>query len=285
MLPVPTHGEGIPLHAPDSTVHHARRRASRRLLPLAAALFATGLMGGILIMVDASGNADAPSAHLAASASRALPGAQAVPLQSMAATPAPALVAPHAAGRAMPVTAALAARRHRASTAPQAAAEPAADAPRVFGLSWPSWMSPVEHRAPVVKANAASRIARLLGDRPIGAALAVQQPDAGAPVATPPHATVRDSAPGTSGMSGATRVGLSPNLSYIDTHSQTYTSFKSWVDSAVNGNRGYGFAASEAAIMFQITGNQNYCTLALAMVEEQVVDAEAAIAGGGRPAV
>src|SRR3546814_10216592 len=64
-----------------------------------------------------------------------------------------------------------------------------------------------------------------------------------------------------------------------------YTSFKSWVDSAVNGNRGYGFAASEAAIMFQLTANQNYCTLAVTMVEEQVAGAEAAIAGGGRPDV
>src|SRR3546814_18178259 len=67
--------------------------------------------------------------------------------------------------------------------------------------------------------------------------------------------------------------------------SQAYTSFKSWVDNAVNGNRGYGFAASEAAIMFQLTANQNYCTLAVTMVEEQVADAEAAIAGGGRPHV
>src|SRR3546814_11832241 len=67
--------------------------------------------------------------------------------------------------------------------------------------------------------------------------------------------------------------------------SQAYTSFKSWVDSAVNGNRGYGFAASEAAIMFQLTANQNYCTVAVTMVEEQVAGAEAAIAGGGRPDV
>ena len=86
-------------------------------------------------------------------------------------------------------------------------------------------------------------------------------------------------------MSGATRVGLSPNLSYVDTRSQAYKDFKSWVDNAVNGSRGYGFAASEAALMFQISGNQNYCTLAVNMVEEQVVEAEAAISGGGRPAV
>src|SRR3546814_12057084 len=37
--------------------------------------------------------------------------------------------------------------------------------------------------------------------------------------------------------------------------------------------------------MFQLTANQNYCTLAVTMVEEQVAGAEAAIAGGGRPDV
>src|SRR3546814_14922760 len=37
------------------------RRNSRRLLPLASAIFAAGLIGGIMIMVDASGSAGFPA--------------------------------------------------------------------------------------------------------------------------------------------------------------------------------------------------------------------------------
>src|SRR3546814_18177251 len=91
--------------------------------------------------------------------------------------------------------------------------------------------------------------------------------DTGAPGANRPDVSFQ--APGTSGMSRPSRVGLDPNLTYVDMRSQAYTSFKSWVDNAVNGNRGYGFAASEAAIMFQLTANQHYCPLAVTMVDRR----------------
>ncbi|MGV8930562.1 MAG: hypothetical protein ACOH1R_00400 [Luteimonas sp.] len=111
--------------------------------------------------------------------------------------------------------------------------------------------------------------------------------DSSAASATPTIAEVAGPSrtPGTSGMSRPARVGLAMNLSYVDRGSAAYATFKTWVDSAVNGNPGYEFAASEAAMMFQLTGNQNYCTLAMTMVEAQVVAAESAIAGGGRPEV
>ena len=80
-------------------------------------------------------------------------------------------------------------------------------------------------------------------------------------------------------------VRLPTSLPYVDHNSAAYTRFKSWVDSAVNGSPGYGFAAIEAAMMYQLLPETRYCTLAVRMVEQQVADAEAAIAGGGRPAI
>lgn len=74
-------------------------------------------------------------------------------------------------------------------------------------------------------------------------------------------------------------------LPYVDRGSAAYTRFKGWVDSAVSGNPGYGFAAIEAAMMYQLSPEAKYCTLAVNMVEQQVSSAESAIASGGRPDV
>lgn len=74
-------------------------------------------------------------------------------------------------------------------------------------------------------------------------------------------------------------------LPYVDRNSAAYTRFKNWVDTAVNGSPGYGFAAIEAALMYQLSPEAKYCTLAVRMVEQQVASAESAIAAGGRPAV
>ncbi|HEY1044496.1 MAG TPA: hypothetical protein VGE60_11600 [Telluria sp.] len=71
----------------------------------------------------------------------------------------------------------------------------------------------------------------------------------------------------------------------VDKSSAAYTRFKGWVDSAVAGNRGYGFSAAEAALMYRLSPEAKYCTLAIQMVEEQVTAAESAIAGGGRPEI
>lgn len=72
-------------------------------------------------------------------------------------------------------------------------------------------------------------------------------------------------------------------LPYVDRSSTAYTRFKGWVDTAVNGSPGYGFAAIEAAMMYQLSPEAKYCTLAVNMVEQQVASAESAIASGGRP--
>ena len=73
---------------------------------------------------------------------------------------------------------------------------------------------------------------------------------------------------------------------YTDRSSTAYTRFKNWVDAAVgNGGTGYGFTASEAVMMYQLSPETRYCTLAINITERQVSAAETAIAGGGRPAV
>ncbi|MET0581910.1 MAG: hypothetical protein ABWX88_09950 [Pseudoxanthomonas sp.] len=72
---------------------------------------------------------------------------------------------------------------------------------------------------------------------------------------------------------------------YTSIGSPAYARFKSWVDSAVNGSPGYAFAAIEAAMMYQLSPETKYCTLAVNMVERQVADAEAAIAAGSNPEV
>ena len=82
------------------------------------------------------------------------------------------------------------------------------------------------------------------------------------------------------------RVALPSALLYTDRGSAAYTRFKNWVDAAVNnGGTGYGFTASEAAMMYQLSPESKYCTLAVNVAERQVSAAEAAIAAGGRPEV
>ena len=101
---------------------------------------------------------------------------------------------------------------------------------------------------------------------------------AAAPVApTAPAAPPASTPPATA--------GIRMDLSYVDRKSAAFQRFRSFVDSAVGGNPGYAFSASDAALMYRISGGDKYCELAVATVEKQVADAEQAIAGGGRPAV
>jgi hypothetical protein len=79
--------------------------------------------------------------------------------------------------------------------------------------------------------------------------------------------------------------GLKLDLSFVDKKSAAYSRFKSFVDAAVAGSPGYAFAASDAALMSRLSGGEKYCRLAVSMVEQQVADAEAAIASGGRPEI
>ncbi len=75
------------------------------------------------------------------------------------------------------------------------------------------------------------------------------------------------------------------DLSYVDQQSTQYQRFRDWVDEAVDGNPDYGFSATDAAYMYRITGQAQYATLAVQMVEDQVAAAETAIANGDAPDV
>lgn len=88
-----------------------------------------------------------------------------------------------------------------------------------------------------------------------------------------------------SNMSPPRRVALPAIVRNVDRSSPTYTRFKTWVDAAVAGNRGYAFAAAEAALMYQLLPDARYCSLAVSMVEEQVAAAESRIAAGANPEV
>ena len=61
--------------------------------------------------------------------------------------------------------------------------------------------------------------------------------------------------------------------------------FRSKVDAWTNGADLWGFQAWNAALLGQLTGDARYCTRAIAEVEHQVSDAEAAIARGAAPLV
>jgi len=71
----------------------------------------------------------------------------------------------------------------------------------------------------------------------------------------------------------------------IDRRSPAFGRFRGWVDSAVSGSPGYAFSASDAALMALSGGGDKYCALAVRMVEQEVSEAESAIASGGRPAI
>ncbi len=61
--------------------------------------------------------------------------------------------------------------------------------------------------------------------------------------------------------------------------------FKDVVDRWVGGEDVYDFPVWNAAMMGQLTGDAKYCTAAVAAIDKQVADANAAIAGGGAPMV
>ena len=81
------------------------------------------------------------------------------------------------------------------------------------------------------------------------------------------------------------QAAITIDLSFVNPSSPEYLRFKSFVDAAVGGNPGYAFAAADAAYMYKLTGQAQYATLAVQMVEAQVAAAEAAIAGGNRPEI
>jgi len=66
---------------------------------------------------------------------------------------------------------------------------------------------------------------------------------------------------------------------------QTAVRFKTKVDQWVAGSNVYGFSAWNGALLGQLTGNAAYCTKSIAVVEAQVVAAEALFTTGQRPEV
>ncbi|MGN7830789.1 hypothetical protein ACTJI2_04150 [Pseudoxanthomonas sp. 22568] len=117
--------------------------------------------------------------------------------------------------------------------------------------------------------------------------LGVRKPAAGETPVIPPSVQVPVTGGASAQNSSQPRLVALPSARlYVNRSSAAYTRFKNWVDAAVgNGGTGYGFTASEAAMMYQLSPETRYCTLAINITERQVTEAEAAIAAGGRPAV
>ncbi|MEZ5461179.1 hypothetical protein [Dokdonella sp.] len=78
---------------------------------------------------------------------------------------------------------------------------------------------------------------------------------------------------------------LKTDLGFVDQKSASYKRFRSWVDAAAAGRPGYEFSATDAALMFSLTGKEKYCELAVGMVQAQVDEANAKIEAGQRPQV
>lgn len=113
------------------------------------------------------------------------------------------------------------------------------------------------------------------------------QPTVVAPQEQPPAPAADQTQPEPAGATDSAPVaaGIALDLDYVDRKSPAFGRFKRWVDAAVGGNPGYAFAAGDAAILYRLTQKQAYCDLAVRMVEQQVSEAEAAIAGGGKPPI
>lgn len=75
------------------------------------------------------------------------------------------------------------------------------------------------------------------------------------------------------------------DTSYVDTGSPQYARFMGYVDDAVAGDPEYAFCATDAVTAYLLDGDVAYANLAVAMVEDQVATAEAAIALGNRPRI
>jgi hypothetical protein len=150
---------------------------------------------------------------------------------------------------------------------------------------------PVDRRTPVRNSRLRAWPGMLLLALALLAAAMAQcsEPDA-ADSSANPEPPAAAAAPATAAPSPVAPTGtgagkLTIDLSFVDKKSDAYGRFKSWVDAAVAGSPGYAFPASDAALMHRMTDAKKYCDLAVKMVEQQVGEAEAAIASGGRPSI
>lgn len=75
------------------------------------------------------------------------------------------------------------------------------------------------------------------------------------------------------------------DLSWVDQGSPAYARFKAFVDAAVAGNPGYNFSAIDAALMYRLTGQAQYASLAVQLADAQVSAAETEISQGRRPEI
>jgi len=71
----------------------------------------------------------------------------------------------------------------------------------------------------------------------------------------------------------------------VDHASTAYLRFKAAADDAVGGNPPYNYSATHSVLMFDLSGQEQYIDDAIARVEQQVQDAETAIALGEAPAI
>lgn len=86
-------------------------------------------------------------------------------------------------------------------------------------------------------------------------------------------------------VAGEASATVNSDLSYVNMQSSQYARFRNWVDQAVAGSPGYEFSANDAVVMYRLTNQSQYCTLARNMVESQVATAEAAMAANQNPEV
>ena len=85
------------------------------------------------------------------------------------------------------------------------------------------------------------------------------------------------------------RIYLTPNrarlTAALEANTPAAARYRAKVDQWVNGSDIWGYNAWNAALLGQLTGEAQYCEKSVAAVEEQVVAAEARIAGGQAPVV
>lgn len=79
--------------------------------------------------------------------------------------------------------------------------------------------------------------------------------------------------------------GIVVDLSYVDPTAPSYTRYLDWVDTGENGGDAYLFSATEAAYAYRLRMEAQDCQTAVALVQEQVDEANDAIAQGQAPNV
>lgn len=80
---------------------------------------------------------------------------------------------------------------------------------------------------------------------------------------------------------------MPPDLGYVDTASPEWERFYAYVADQLEDGAPYpnSLGADDAAYVYRVTGEARFCELAVAITEEEVAEAEAAVARGERPRV